>query len=485
MIPKMKEFSVLHKQHPMPYLMLCWAPVEASYALTLFGVFTAVSAPATMPSLNIVLLLASTMIRIAATVVAGAALGYAAWFLIDKRREATLFGHQVFTNQPVEAFLMLLAVALCAYGLGSNTKGRPTLPLFFGCGSLFQPELMVIVTGSTFAMCCERYNSQNLLAQVEQIMGGVWVFAQLILFAMLGSKTSPSIFPTLVTVLPIMAVGLLARFAGVLLSVRATTAQRRTENQGLGQALADACFCFLSVLPRATIQGALGAVPVNQRFFQDEAREDRSEARHLIFTAARLYIFCMSIFGMFLLNTFGPMLLEASEERPPEEEAFIHDRFASDLEQFDDRGFHFDSHDRDEKVIDLAETLGQEYGIPASMVMSLLDERSKALSPVRGGLSPIREHRDIDKVQVSGTRSEELSDLSPSAKTDPVRSASARFVGLRARFETEPAPQTKWKELQMKRTWSKMDNFALFDSRGPQVEEDHSAVQGRYRGYTH
>ena len=128
------------------------------------------------PSLNIVLLLASTMIRIAATVVAGvppsqqaslmwiapcrarvisctepeAALGYAAWFLIDKRREAecqckclvrglicsrilpveaTLFGHQVFTNQPasdssavsrfhaltlcprtkVEAFLMLLA----------------------------------------------------------------------------------------------------------------------------------------------------------------------------------------------------------------------------------------------------------------------------------------------------------------------------------------------------------------------------------------
>eukprot|EP00439_Symbiodinium_sp_Y106_P050356 s6280_g6.t1 len=144
-IPKMKEFSVLHKQHPMPYLMLCWAPVEASYALTLFGVFTAVSAPATMPSLNIVLLLASTVIRIAATVVVGAALGYAAWFLIDKRREATLFGHQVFTNQPVEAFLMLLAVALCAYGLGSNTKGRPTLPLFLGCGSLFQPELMVIV----------------------------------------------------------------------------------------------------------------------------------------------------------------------------------------------------------------------------------------------------------------------------------------------------------------------------------------------------
>ena len=93
------------------------------------------------------------------------------------------------------------------------------------------------------------------------------------------------------------------------------------------------------------------------------------------------------------------------------------------------------------------------------------------------------------QVQVSSARSDELlwpyvqcrqtvadataacccrSDLSPSAKTDPVRSASARFVGLRARFvvhlremqglsqsmflqlfqETEPAPRTKWKELQ-------------------------------------
>ncbi|CAE7749622.1 DEK1, partial [Symbiodinium pilosum] len=308
-IPKMKEFSLLHKQHPMTYLMLCWAPVEASYALTLFGVFTAVSAPATMPSLNVVLLLASTIVRIAATVVVGAALGYAAGFLIEKRKKATLFSHKVFTNEPVEAFLMLLAIALCAYGLGSSTKGRPTLPLFLGYGSLFQPELMVIVTGSVFAMFCEKH-CPEILVEVETIMGGVWVFAQLILFAMLGSKTSPSIFPNLVKVLPIMAVGLLARFAGVLVSVKATAEHRGAQNQRWQQMIADACFCFLSVLPRATIQGALGAVPVNQRFFQDVAREDRSEARDFIFTAARLYIFCMSIVGMFLLNTFGPVLLK-------------------------------------------------------------------------------------------------------------------------------------------------------------------------------
>ena len=30
----------------------------------------------------------------------------------------------------------------------------------------------------------------------------------------------------------------------------------------------DGVFCFLACLPRATIQGALGALPLNQRFFQ-------------------------------------------------------------------------------------------------------------------------------------------------------------------------------------------------------------------------
>merc|ERR1719343_976857 len=67
----------------------------------------------------------------------------------------------------------------------------------------------------------------------------------------------------------------------------------------------DTFFCFLSTLPRATIQGALGQVPVTQHFVQD-----------FIFVAARLYIFFMSIFGMILLNFFGPRLCVATCKRP-------------------------------------------------------------------------------------------------------------------------------------------------------------------------
>lgn len=79
---------------------------------------------------------------------------------------------------------------------------------------------------------------------------------------------------------------------------------------GARPSMDDAFFCFLACLPRATIQGALGAVPVNQRFFQDVPVDDRAEAREFIFTAARLYIFCYAIFGMFFLNTYGFRILE-------------------------------------------------------------------------------------------------------------------------------------------------------------------------------
>jgi len=306
-------------------------------------------------------------------------------------------------------------------------------------------------------------------------MGGVWVFAQLILFAMLGSKTSPTIFPNLVTVLPIMAVGLLARFLGVLTSVKLTSEPRRTQGQRFGEMLADTFFCFLSCLPRATIQGALGAVPVNQRFFEDEAREDRSEARQFIFTAARLYIFCMSIVGMFLLNTFGPCLLEASSDRPAAEEAAVNDRDVSNFELLDQR-YPADEIEADELLAAAAEKLGEEYDLTPAVVMQLLAsaaEARTARSPSNADLSPIREQDSVDVRSLAAKTEEIMSETSPAAKTDPSRPSrhpGSREAGLRPRCETEPAPTQRWRQIKAARnTWRKVDNWALFDSKGPPV----------------
>ncbi|CAJ1342104.1 unnamed protein product [Effrenium voratum] len=459
-IPKMKEFSCRFPQHPMPYLMLCWAPLEASFALTLFGVFTAVSAPASMPDLNILVLIFLTCMRIAATVVVGAFLGKAAGYLIHHRKEVKLFGQPVFLNQPVEAFLMLLSVALCAYGLGSPSRGNPIS--MFGLGPLFQAELMVIVTGSTFADYCDEHCA-DLLLEVEVIMGGVWVFGQLVLFSMLGSKTSASVFPNLVTVLPIMGVGLLARFIGVLAGVIGTRNDRGVSQQGMCGLLADAFFCFLACLPRATIQGALGAVPVNQRFFQDVAeQEDRSEAREFIFTAARLYIFCMSIFGMFMLNTFGPKMLEAGRERPAEED-FLNSTEIGEPEP-----------EVNGRVADAAKTLGKEFHLEHKHVLELLGRperhpaQPKLLSKRTGSSFGLQSVPEAEAWQDLGVQN----DTPMSSPTHSMLSMSKLVEDddagfLRGRAHSEPiSPPSRGKPALLRRHEKRMEILTQFESRG-------------------
>ncbi|CAJ1379071.1 unnamed protein product [Effrenium voratum] len=76
-------------------------------------------------------------------------------------------------------------------------------------------------------------------------------------------------------------------------------------------------FVFLSSLPRASLQGALGFVPIKERFFGG-GPEARS-ACLFIADSARLYIMIMSLVGSTLLHRLGPVLLaedpEDDEER--------------------------------------------------------------------------------------------------------------------------------------------------------------------------
>lgn len=332
-IPKMKEFGVHFPGHPMPRLVFIWAPLEASFALTLFGTLVGLSAPASQPDIDFSLVAIANVIRFIATLLAGALLGATSGWIIPRRTKLTFSGHQVFTGAPVESFLLVLAVALCAFGVGAGEAGEELVPMGFSPGSVFQPELLVIVTGTCFAAVADR----QVLHDVDTVMGGVWVFGQLILFSMLGSRTSLGIFPQLLHVLPVIAVGLSCRFAGIFLSIGLAllTGASGHPFQRL-MIVHDTLFCFLSTIPRATIQGALGSVPVTQRFFQHCPHQHN--AQDWIFTAARLYIVCMSICGMILLNTFGPLLCDATSSRPHWDccqELEAEEALAVEMQQFD------------------------------------------------------------------------------------------------------------------------------------------------------
>ncbi|CAK9029688.1 unnamed protein product [Durusdinium trenchii] len=311
-IPKMKEFGFLFKGHPLPRLMFTWAPLEASFALCLFGVLSGFAAP-TSSGVQVATLVAGNVLRIAVTVLAGAVLGGSAGWLISRRRSLSINGKQVLTGAPVEAFLMIMSIALVAYALGAQgSDGSVLVPMNFISGAMFQPELMVIMTGVFFSAMA----SEAEVHQVERVMGGVWIFGQLILFSMIGSRTTLDIFPVFWRhVFPMLACGLIARFAGIFLAINGILIMDLPGHPfHNSMVLVDSTFCFLSVLPRATIQGALGQVPITGQFFS--RLPNSSGCQNFIFLAARLYICTMSVVGMILLNTFGPRLIRETLDRP-------------------------------------------------------------------------------------------------------------------------------------------------------------------------
>ncbi|CAK0844833.1 unnamed protein product, partial [Prorocentrum cordatum] len=336
-VPKMEELSSQFPGHPMPRLVLTWASLEATFALTLFGILTGVSDPANHPHANVGVLILGSAVQVTCTVAAGATFGASSGWLIARRGQLKYKGKQVFMDTTVEAFLLILGVALVVYSLGD--PDILSLGLVEG-DSLFQPELFVIVTGCFFAHSTDPV----LLQDVGSAVSGVWVFGSIILFTLLGSRTDIADFEmkTILQVVPLMTTGMFLRFVGVLVATWLTAGMRggcrcaRCVQAHKASFVPDALFCFLSSLPRATIQGALGSLPVQQRFFQYDP--SRREVQAFVAATARLYIFVFSILGAVLLEFHGPNLLRVASQR----RALFACERAADAAELDGRGLPAD-----------------------------------------------------------------------------------------------------------------------------------------------
>lgn len=228
----------------------------------------------------------------------------------EKRfREAIM--RPLFSNCHAESLLLIVGAALLAMGLG----GKGGVPLGFMEGELlFIPELFVMVTGCAFA----QVSGKEVMHSVHQGLDCVWVFGSIVLFGMIGSKMTASTFGYIPNILPIIAVGVTARFIGIF-SITALTLPLRScpcaKCYPANKAMiwADAAFYFLCVMAKASVQGALGAVPVQEHFFSYNPAA--SEVQSFISNAAKLYIMFFAILGMVALELLGPRLLRYSQRR--------------------------------------------------------------------------------------------------------------------------------------------------------------------------
>eukprot|EP00441_Pelagodinium_beii_P020736 CAMPEP_0197658170 /NCGR_PEP_ID=MMETSP1338-20131121/45074_1 /TAXON_ID=43686 ORGANISM="Pelagodinium beii, Strain RCC1491" /NCGR_SAMPLE_ID=MMETSP1338 /ASSEMBLY_ACC=CAM_ASM_000754 /LENGTH=596 /DNA_ID=CAMNT_0043234709 /DNA_START=33 /DNA_END=1820 /DNA_ORIENTATION=+ len=369
-IPKMKEFGATFHGHPMPRLMFIWAPLEVSYALAMFGVLSGFAVPSDQKQSlrQVSILVSGNVLRIIFTVIGGAFIGHLSGKFLENRRNVTIGGKQVFNGTSVEAFLIVTSAALISYALGASCdkSDNPLLPLGFSTGSLFQSELFVIFTGVFFANAC----GKEALHEIEAVLGGVWVFGQLILFSMIGSRTTVDIFPEFIPhVLPVLSFGLAFRYFGILIGINLSMFLKLQGHPFSPEfVMQDSCFCFLATLPRATIQGALGQVPITESFFKNSLP---TRAQNFIFLAARLYIVFLSVFGMILLNFFGPRMCLATQHRQPWDELVK----ASD-EASEDEPQSTESSENELSVEYLLQAIGEVYDLSPETVAAALKKAS-------------------------------------------------------------------------------------------------------------
>merc|ERR1719272_1465572 len=324
-IPKMKEYSVVNPMHPLPRMVFCCAPLECCFVLTIFGVLSGLAHARDEVETAPYSIALANVLRIGLTMGVGALLGVGCAEFLPRRTKLRIFRRQVFTGATVEAFLVVIAVALGGFALGmQKEEGGAFVPIFLTSGTALQAELLVIVFGTIFASRVD----EELLHSIESTLGGVWVFGQIILFSMLGSKTSLEPFKTSsAKIFPVMMVGFLFRIIGVVLGMWLTRSRRTCAIADCGVSDGankksfwyDVLFVFLCSLPRATIQGALASLPKRNGWFSNDSTSGK-EATQLISDGGRLYIVFLAIVGMILLDRMGKKILRASTRKASEDE---------------------------------------------------------------------------------------------------------------------------------------------------------------------
>lgn len=269
-IPLMLELKPL-RLGPMPRLMFTAAPLEACTALFTFGVFEGFAAAGAndQPAWSVILL--GVVVKFVATLVVALGLAGAFVFLVEERPRFTVCGQPFFTGQPQEELLFVCAAALLAYGLADDEF--IVMSNGYG-GSLLHKDLAVVGVAVFYAAL--RPSSVHSL---EHMFASIWTFGALFLFIHLGARIELGSFLRLPSVLPLLLAGLAARavaYAAVLLATLPSRLQH--DRHACHNLVYEWGFALVASLPRATIQGALAAIPANMGLFSHEKNEFMREA---------------------------------------------------------------------------------------------------------------------------------------------------------------------------------------------------------------
>lgn len=222
-VPQMLDIKDkgLGSRREVPTLILAGASADDVFAITIFGAFLAAE---TGQGASAAGLLATIPLSILTGLAGGLLLGWVlSWVFKKVQLRATR-----------KALVFLFASIL-----------------FFELGEHLPVASLIGIMAMGF-MVLER--DEALAHSLAGKFNKLWVLAELVLFVLIGAQVDVSAMWTAGPLgLVLIGLGLLARSAGVWLSLLGSSLDRR-----------ERLFCMIAYTPKATVQAAIGAIPLSQ-----------------------------------------------------------------------------------------------------------------------------------------------------------------------------------------------------------------------------
>jgi solute carrier family 9B (sodium/hydrogen exchanger), member 1/2 len=209
------------KRKGVPTLILASASIDDVFAITLFGSFLGI---ALGEAGNITLAIINIPLRIGLGIAIGCLFGYLLALLFKKFEKI----------RDTKKVIIFIISAIFLYDM------EKLLPV----------ASLVGIMAMGFVML---EKSSDVAGQLATKFNKVWVFAEVVLFVLIGAQVNIDVaFSSGLGGLAIIFIGLVGRSIGVLISLIASHLNEK-----------ERFFCVLSYVPKATVQAAIGAIPLS------------------------------------------------------------------------------------------------------------------------------------------------------------------------------------------------------------------------------
>ncbi|MDC7239374.1 MAG: cation:proton antiporter [Spirochaetales bacterium] len=250
--------SGLGQDKEVPTIVLAGASLDDVFAITLFSIFLGLSTGA---DVHISRALLDIPISIFGGILPGIAAGFGlAWYFRTHHEKV----------RATEKSLLLLGLAILLVDIGEQ---------------IHTAALLGVMTTGFILLERVEHVAHELASKLKKI----WIFAEIILFVLIGLSVDLQVaWHAGLKGLLIIAGGLVFRSIGVGLA---------TIGSGLNRK--ERLFCVIAYLPKATVQAAMGSVPLAAGLAEGE----------LILALAVLAIIFTAPLGLVGIRTLGPKLL--------------------------------------------------------------------------------------------------------------------------------------------------------------------------------